>query len=249
MPHPQSRHRGGTRTKALFWGVVGALAVHAGLAAYLWSHGLLPRLQQPPQEEKSQSAGGGASGTGDETDRADGGAPSGESADAASLLRKEMQFTQRLTHQQQEAELHRQADKIGKSVRAEEIPAMKRFIESAAGVGGRAYEPRPDAQGPFDPNTATLYDIARRVDESGAVDYQITLLDDAGRTLKHAIPESQMPSDMLRAYRVFEMARQKPALRPLVDLSLMLGNEWFAKKQKADGSKDGTEKETTDAHR
>ena len=95
---------------------------------------------------------------------------------------------------------------------------MAQAVESALGVSqpDRAMEPRDDAEGPFDPESASLYDILKR-EENGQTTYERVFVDASGRTLRERVEAEHMTPADLRAVTVFQMARDNPNLRFLVD--------------------------------
>ncbi len=81
----------------------------------------------------------------------------------------------------------------------------------------RALAPVPGASGRFDPDTASLYDMFRRVGPDGQVVYHIVYVDAAGRTLATDRPANELTQDERVAAQVFEMGHQNPNLRILID--------------------------------
>ncbi len=135
------------------------------------------------------------------------------------LIDHEARFQSRRSRPDQLAELDRRAEAL-KSIDAGEVQRMAGLIESAMGASPvqRAMEPIASATGAFDADSASLYDITRKTRSDGSVVYEHLLVDAAGRTLRDERPEAQMSPQDFAAFRVFELARENPRLRTLIDL-------------------------------
>lgn len=106
-------------------------------------------------------------------------------------------------------------------IQTERVESIARLAEQGFGadesVRQRRYEPDPNAQGRFDPDTAVLYDIETLTDpDTGFVSYRFVYVDDMGRSLESTRPESQVSAADRRAAQVYAMARDNPQMRALI---------------------------------
>ncbi|MFP4027493.1 MAG: hypothetical protein ACLFWL_06865 [Candidatus Brocadiia bacterium] len=103
-------------------------------------------------------------------------------------------------------------------VRPRSIEAIAGAVEAWKGIDSdRAYAPKKEAEGKFDPDSASLYDIRRLQKKNGEVVYVFILVDRAGQTLTNVVKEENMAPRDLRAYQIFKMGSDNPALRRLIE--------------------------------
>lgn len=105
---------------------------------------------------------------------------------------------------------------------ADSVARVADKVTSLVGAApSRAMAPREelrDAPGSeFVADTATLYDMVRRTEADGRTVYDWVLVDAQGRSLVVTYEASAMTPQDLAAARVFDLARQNPNLRTLVD--------------------------------
>jgi len=200
----------------------------AGLAASLVIHGLVGVLtvwqfagQGVPLADPV-SARSGAS-------RAGGVAPpvwprrSGEPAEAqaptiAEIIERQERVAAELPAERRLAELRRRLAGL-RQIPPDRVDRIARLVERIKQVrSDRAYAPRPGRADPlqFDTESACLYDIARRRDGQRNV-LVFTLVDKDGRSLSYTVEEREASAGDLLAWQVFELARDNPRLRRLVD--------------------------------
>lgn len=110
---------------------------------------------------------------------------------------------------------------------------VSRFVAGGRSIQ-RAMAPHADAEGAFDPESATVYDIVERRESDGRTVYDWTLVDAAGRTLVAVYEADQMTAQDRAAARVFAMAREHPNLRTLVDAARTI----VASRPEADSARD-----------
>lgn len=125
-----------------------------------------------------------------------------------------------LTPEQRLSELSRRSGDLA-AIDPAGVAAAAGVVESALGVASprRAMSPAvaPPA-GEFDADSASLYDIRRRLDAEGRSIYQYVFVDASGRTLTDTRPEGDLTDEDRRTARVFELARENPNLRVLVEV-------------------------------
>ena len=99
-----------------------------------------------------------------------------------------------------------------------EVEAIAAAVERLRRVDReRAYDPREGADGSFHHESGSLYDIVRLVRESGETVYVFILVDRDGRKLLYVVKEEDMTEADWTAFQVFQMGRDSPALRRLID--------------------------------
>lgn len=103
----------------------------------------------------------------------------------------------------------------------EHLESAASFAERSLGVDEsirqRRFEPDPKAEGRFDTNTAILYDIETITDpQTGEISYRFVYLDASGRTLEDIRLDAQASPADRRAARVYDMARDNPQMRALI---------------------------------
>ncbi|MBI1335527.1 MAG: hypothetical protein GC164_01040 [Phycisphaera sp.] len=134
------------------------------------------------------------------------------------LLADESRYVAMRSPEAQVAQVERNLDALNK-IDGASVRQMAEAIESAMGVqkNGRKYEPDPAATGSFDHETALLYDIAPHTLDDGSPGYRYTLVDKDGRSMTYDTSAGEMTKADLNAARIFDMARQNPQLKPLLD--------------------------------
>lgn len=139
--------------------------------------------------------------------------------DIRSRLDAERLYAARRTVEAQFEELGQRTAELSK-IDPASLGKLTQTLEAAMGIkpADRAFEPRPDATGVFDFNTASLYDIEKVQTDDGTDAYERILVDAAGRTLRQRVSPDEFTQDDHNAFHVFQMARENPSLRPLVDL-------------------------------
>jgi hypothetical protein len=207
--------------------VIGALAFHLALAAFLVVR-YMPAAPAGGDSTDADRALATAAALSEQDKNPEGGnksTPAGAS-DPASLLQKGIDAARNLSLEEQEAELRRQVDKIGSLVSESAVPEVGRFLEKAAGVTGddSAFVPNPQATGNFDDQDCVFHDIVAAADEDGAVQYEIVMVDRGGRVLKSTT--SRLEPSLQRLLPIFNMVRDKPALRSLVTSAWRIGDRW-----------------------
>jgi len=109
------------------------------------------------------------------------------------------------------------------NIEAGDVNKIALAVEKFKGVPStREYAPREGVEGPFHTNSALLYDVRRFVRESGEVVYLIIMVDKDGRQLVDTVKEEDMTSELLTAYRIFELGRDNPSLRRLIEAARRL---------------------------
>ncbi len=148
---------------------------------------------------------------------------------SARLAEGERQATQT----QRLAELQGKLDQLAK-IESSEVTAILDMLSRVPGTPGtpgatsapnRAFEPVASAEGDFDPDTASLYDIVRRKDDDGKLVFVFTYVDAGGRTLQHEQTPEEMSRDDMIAWQIFEMSRKNQNLRLLVDSVRRMADE------------------------
>jgi hypothetical protein len=209
-----SRHPNHDR-RSRWYALAGAAMVHVLLFAALawWAYGT-GGFDRP---ERGLGGAGGSSAEADDA-AAVGPREADDPAEVQRLIDAQTARISRMSPDEQLAELRGRADYVERLPQAN-VQAAARVVEAviAGPAPDRQMAPVAGASGEFDPDTASLYDIVKRRDAQGRVVYDQILVDSAGRTLTHTIPESQMSPQDLRTFSIFEMARQNPNLRALVD--------------------------------
>ena len=122
-------------------------------------------------------------------------------------------------------------DKLAGKVKSLEKVPMKNVDTIAAAVERhrgvdthRLYRPDPSATGRFEPASACLYDVKKKLTGAGVV-YRYTMVDRAGRTLKYDVAARDMtPNDLMTA-RLFEMTSNNPKLRRLLEAAIKIGDK------------------------
>jgi hypothetical protein len=194
-------------TRALVGLALGAsLAVNAALLALLlWQPGTEPPAGKAKERPKKASS-----------------ASESESAERSPerierQLRKQRASVRDLSPEQRVRRLTKQLEPLAE-IPQRRVERIARAAEKAAGVetDEGAWQPDPDAEGAFDPDTASVHRI-ERVDGEDGTRYVWTLVDRAGRTLEHAVPAERMSGPERAAYRIFSLAEENPRLRRLLE--------------------------------
>ncbi len=136
------------------------------------------------------------------------------------LLDERLAEVDQLEPDQQMQELRRQSHLV-RQIDPASIDRASAVVERTLNLpdaGQRAWAPDPSATGPFDPDTASIYDVRRTAGEDGGVVYEWVMIDAAGRQLIEQRPADQMTEADLRAARVFEMTQGNERMRALVDV-------------------------------
>jgi hypothetical protein len=150
-------------------------------------------------------------------------APTMSSEHATALLQQQIHQASKRSGEENMARLEKKMDDLSK-VDPGSADSIASMLEAAGGVDSqRAWTPRSGAGGAFDPQTAVLHTIRRRETKDG-VFYDWMLVDAAGRSMTYSRPESQMSEQDLRSFRIFEMSRENPTLRRLVEAAVRLGS-------------------------
>jgi len=132
--------------------------------------------------------------------------------------------------------MQQQAERLNRVVRPESVDAVARTLEQATGVDnpGRAFAPVEGVEGEFRHDTAVLYDIQQVQDADGRTVYRWTLVDADGRSLTNDVtPEHMTVHDMI-AFRAFQMSRDNPALRRLMDSVRKIGQKQIDEQRQAE---------------
>lgn len=200
-----------------------AVLLHLALLATLYFTYLQPYLAGQSREETSAPGGtGGSTKTSPHPDTFD-----SETA-AERLLADQQQHAAELTPQQREEQLHRRLKQLKDlGIDEQSVDRSAGLAERAAGVDtNRAWKPDPDATGPFDPESAVLYDIRKEQRDDGEV-YVFVLVDRRGRSLQAVRRPAEMTDDDLRSYRMFRMGAGNHSLRRMLDSAIRIGQNFI----------------------
>lgn len=136
-------------------------------------------------------------------------------------LEKEQARIAKLSAEERMAELQAKSADI-KDMDSQSVNAAAVAVETIKGADkSRAYEPRKNVAGKFDPGTATIYDIQKETGDDQPV-FTYTLVDARGRSMKVQRELSEMSADDMRAYQVFTMSRNNENLARLVKSAVMI---------------------------
>ncbi len=200
------------------WGLLGSLSLHGMLAVLAINLGIqegMVRMGRP----SPRMAGGGWGGASVDGERQ--AFPYDRPIDApmpdvGGLMRSADAATNRLNRQQKSDALRNKAGLL-KQFPAAHVDQAAGVVEYFYGVDeSRQWAPKAGATGRFDADSSIIHDIRRSFDSRGDTVYIFTFVDKDGRTLTGEVPESQMTSDDLMAYRIHEMARKNEGLRRLI---------------------------------
>lgn len=133
------------------------------------------------------------------------------------MMRDQAAEADRLDTRERLAKLDQQAAWLGERNAAHVQRIADELSGLVAGIADHKLAPDPAATGEFDPDSATLYDIAARNEHDGRTVYDWTLVDREGRSLVTTIDAADMTAQDLAAARVFDLARVNQNLRTLVD--------------------------------
>lgn len=215
-----------TQSKKTLWAFLGSALVHvlavvlilvlASTGYFIWP-GQEEDAPQPTHAGVSGAESGGTDGTA--RDGA-GGTAADDQSRVDDMLAQQTARVEQMSPEMQMQALEASAGDLQR-VSDRSLRNVAGLAERVSGVGDaqreRAYAPREGVEGTFQADSAALHDIVRKTDDDGRTVYQWTLVDAAGRSMTHDVPESQMSESDMRAFRVYEMSRQNPQLRDLVD--------------------------------
>ena len=200
------------------WSLLASVVVHAAVfagAMFFVSHADSPgpaRLGARPTPQAASPS--------SPQDRPAQAAPTSDQIRA--ILARHKSNAAAMTPQQRMSAFEQKLPELG-AVRPESARAITSVIERLEGVDReRAFRPDPAATGPFDPASATLYDILRK-EREGKVYYEWILVDSEGRSTTAEVPADQMSAGDLQTYRIMELSRGNPTLRRLVESAIRIG--------------------------
>ncbi len=215
-----------SRRPSLLWAVLGSATFHVVVivALLVTASGWLASRERSPKDDPSALGGAGA--TAGQSDPDDGPSPidvpavdlaDRDPAALARLLRDQAAEADRMTDAERLDKLQAQTDWLASRDPGNLQKAAQRVTSFVGAATGRKLAPDPHATGDFDGESAALYDIANRTESDGRVVYDWTLVDRAGRSFVTTYDAADMTQQDLVAARVFDMARDNPSLRTLVD--------------------------------
>jgi hypothetical protein len=173
-------------------------------AVYLFFTSLYLRPEPAPQEPNQGAFAG---------------APPKDDLDAARERADElMRRAEGLSDAERKAELDEHLEALDK-MSLEVVDAAASLAERLMGASPRRVAPSRIATGRFDPDSATIYDVRRRIVRGREV-YEITYVDKAGRTLRGQLPPSACPGNMALLAGLMGRARRDAKFRRLMDAAL-----------------------------
>ena len=194
-------------TKLFLVAIIASLALHAAVGFYLG-------LQAPGGEDNPRDTED--AGPGRRQGPAEGGTVARFIEDPVGMIRRKVDALADVPPETLEDKLTGQADRFKGIVSEGSAKEIQQLVARAGGVQAEsgAYEPDPDASGPFDATDFVLHDIRKNVEPDGHANYEIVMVDRDG-AVESTVQKSLSP-EMHRVYRIFNLVRDQPALRPLV---------------------------------
>lgn len=189
----------------------GTLAIHAAIVGYLAMH-----AEEPVPT--GAGVGGGGEGHGStETvvdDKGDEGSTvAGFLEDPVGMLSRKLDALSETSPEDLEKKLASQVDRFANLVSEDSADEIQKVVARAGGVDSDSgkYVPREDAVGPFDATDCLIHDIQRR---EGAPGYDVVMVDHKGTTVTTQM--AVLSPELQRVHRVYNLVRERPALRSLV---------------------------------
>jgi hypothetical protein len=144
-------------------------------------------------------------------------------ANAPRLLDDQFRAASTMSPKQKERAIEENLPALN-AMKASEVKAMATLIENAStgGKAARAIEPKADANGEFDADSATIHDIRKITTKAGETVYEWVFMDRTGLTLRTIKTSGEMSESDRSAAKAFELTRESPNLRILLDSAVRI---------------------------
>ena len=140
------------------------------------------------------------------------------------LADEQQRRIEQMSAEEQDAELRNRMGQLNR-MDEKDVNAALGVVESMMGIPSDVdHKMRPDASatGEFDAGSMVLHDVVKRRSDSGAVVYDYVWVDKAGRTMTQERASAELDPDEKRMAGIYEMARENPLMRPLLDSVLKM---------------------------
>ncbi len=191
--------------RAWLLAAVGTLVIHAVIVGYLAFHGDEAKDRSADGSETASKASTAGSAAGEES-------VEGFMEDPMGAISRRLDALAEAPPEELEGKLARQVERFSKFVKTESVDEIRNVIARAGGVDPAEwkYVPRDDATGSFDGADCVIHDI-RPAHGEDATGYEIVMVDHKGVTaVSHT---DRLSPEMQRVRRVYDMVRDRPALR------------------------------------